>query len=136
MTRAPGCRGFTLVEALIAMTLLMLAITGIVQVLTLSRAANDAARRATQATLMAMDKMEQLRALPIDDPALALSPPGTLRNDIDGYADAPVAGYARRWSIAPLPANPAGAVVVQVRVVCRTAPAEARLVTIKARKGN
>src|SRR5262249_30657878 len=96
--------------------------------------ANDVARRITHATLLAADKLEQLRALPLDDAALESSPPGALTTDVPGYSDRPAAGYVRRWSITPLASNPPQGVVIDVLVFAQRGPASARLITLKARK--
>ena len=62
---------------------------------------------------------------------LSPSPPGTLAANVDGYVDyvdrfgnilgggtepRPRTAYIRRWSIAPLPTNPNGTIVIQVMV--------------------
>jgi prepilin-type N-terminal cleavage/methylation domain-containing protein len=85
------------------------------------------------------------------------SPPDALDRNVEGYCDfldangSPVGSgsspplntsYIRRWAVAPLVADPANGLVLQVRVVSRAAghiPArrsaagEARLVTVRAR---
>src|SRR5262245_65599570 len=124
--------GFTILEVLVAATILVVAVSALASLLSSTTAVNVSARHATRAVLLAMEKMEQLRALPFDDPALAASPPGTLEADVAGFSDAPADGYRRRWSIAPLDALPASACVVQVLVWSPGDPSEASLVTIKA----
>jgi prepilin-type N-terminal cleavage/methylation domain-containing protein len=126
--------GFSLIEVVIATALLVAALTGVAQLFASSTGANVSSRQHTVSTLAAIDKLEQLRALPFDDPMLAVSPPGTLINDVDGYFDAPLEGYRRRWSIAALPSFPATAVVLQVVVFKVGRSADAHLVTVKARK--
>ena len=121
-------------EVLIAIALLTLVFVGVAQVFAASARANVVARHVTLATVAAVEKMEQLRALPFDDPALAPSPPGCLRADLDGCSDTPLEGYARRWSIDLLPASPTTSLVVSVLVSHRTEPSDVRLVTIKTRK--
>ena len=130
-------RGFTLVEVLVAVLLLIVIFAGVAQLFASSTMANATSRRTTLATMAAADKMEQFHAVAFDDPALAASPPGTLLNDLDGYYDVPIAGCVRRWAIEPLPAHPTTALVFRVAVSGRAGrgcPADARLVTIRTRK--
>jgi len=126
--------GFTLIEVLVACTLLTVAIAGVAQLFAATTMANATARATTYATVLAVEKMEQLRALPFDDPALAISPADALRADADGYFDVPSAGYRRRWSIAALPGHPADSVTVSVAVMRDRSPVQATFVTIKTRK--
>jgi prepilin-type N-terminal cleavage/methylation domain-containing protein len=163
-------RGFSLLEVLIAIAIVTLVLAAIAPLFALSVHANTAARTITVATLLAAAKMEQLRSLPwafdasgrpIDDPRLAPSPSDALQRNTAGFCDfvdgagrllgetttpSPGAVYLRRWSIEPLPADPANALVLQVLVTQRFnrsievgparahAPDEARLVTVRARK--
>lgn len=95
---------------------------------------NMSARRSTFAALLATEKIEELRALPFDDPALAPSPPDALRTDADGFHDVPAGGYRRRWAIAPIAGHPAAALAVQVVVWADGDSNEASLISVKARK--
>jgi type II secretory pathway pseudopilin PulG len=107
-TRADG---FTLLEALIAMTLLMGAVASLAQLSVVATNANRVARESTQATLLASQKLEQLRALhwtvdrdggpssdtvtdtaAIVEPSatgtgLRTSPADSLDRDVTGYVD-------------------------------------------------
>jgi type II secretory pathway pseudopilin PulG len=87
---------------------------------------------------------------------LSPSPMGALGQNTPGYVDhldgsgsklgggvAPPGGamYTRRWSIEPLPADPARAIVIQVNVTrhgrvvaASTRPGDVRLVTVRTRK--
>ena len=62
MTR-PGERGFSIVEATIAVSLLAIGVVGLAQLTIATGRANTAARRATIAQQAASERMEQLRAL-------------------------------------------------------------------------
>ena len=55
-------RGFTLVETLLALFIVAAALAGMVQLAALSRRANSLARSATMATVLAAEKMEELRS--------------------------------------------------------------------------
>lgn len=173
-------RGFSLLEVLIASAVITVALVGLVPLLVLSTKANEAARSATVAAVLARQKMEQLRALawsvgadgvPLSDTTtdvtvdpevsgrgvgLRPSPAATLERNVAGYCDlldadgrvlpdgapsAPV--FVRRWSVDPLPSDPANTLVLQVRVVRADAadgpgrrPDEARITSVKARKAS
>jgi prepilin-type N-terminal cleavage/methylation domain-containing protein len=126
--------GFTLVEVLVATTMVAVAVGGLGYMWSAAAGVNRSAKRSTYAALLAAEKMEELRALPLDDPALAASPPEALRTDAEGYYDAPLEGYRRRWLVAPLPSYPLDARVLHVLVWSAGDPGEASLVTIKTRK--
>lgn len=104
-------RGFSLVEALLAVTVTTLAVSALVQLAILSARANDLAESTTFAAVLASQKLEQLRALtwtfdqdgaPISDTStdttmaperlsggtgLAPSPTNALLRSTPGYCD-------------------------------------------------
>ena len=149
----PDERGFSLLEALIATSILAVSLVSLADLFGLAIRSNVAARRTTTATVLAQQKLEELRALAWT--ALTQSPANALQENTPGFvdhidqfgenrgggADPPSdAVYTRRWSIEPLPATP-DTLVVQVRVM-RTGvhaaagrlPEEARLTTARTRK--
>jgi len=103
--------GFTLAETLVATAILATALVGLAQLFAISVTSNSSARANTFATVLAQQKMEQLRGLtwgfdalglPLTDlssntavyPAtanggtgLSPSPSGTLTQNVDGYVD-------------------------------------------------
>lgn len=121
-------RGFTTLEAVVALSLLVTALASLGQAVSAAaRAANRAGARST-AVMLAVDKMEQLRAEPVVVP----SPRDALDRDAAGYSDAPSA-YVRRWAIVPLTGT-SDAFVVVVRVIAKSG-GEARLATVRAQRG-
>ncbi len=136
-------RGFSLLEVLIAAAVVAATIATLAQLVVLATAANARATTTTMATVLAAQKMEQLRSLewsfdrvegPVSDPRLAASPSDSLRKNSAGFCDFvdrngqslgertdPPAGavYVRRWSIEPLPADPDNVLVLQVLVTQR-----------------
>ena len=103
-------RGFTLIEVLLAMTLLVIGVSTLASLAAIATRANTAARTTTRASLLATQKMEQLRALtwgydaagrPIADTTtdltafppggggvgLSVSPAGALVQNTFGYYD-------------------------------------------------
>jgi type II secretory pathway pseudopilin PulG len=139
-----GSRGFSLVEALVAATILAGALGALAQVAVAAARANDSARGATTAVMAARQKLEELRALDGAHPLLRLTPPGALRTRVAGCFDLLTADgraatiddavFERRWSIEPLADSPGGARLLQVRVFRRAAmglPAGVRLAAVK-----
>ncbi|MBI3490544.1 MAG: prepilin-type N-terminal cleavage/methylation domain-containing protein [Acidobacteria bacterium] len=172
--------GFSLLEVLVATTILVVAITALANLCALSTRANTSARTTTIASLLATQKMEQLRALtwgfdelalPLSDTTtditvvpekagagvgLSPSPAGALAQNTAGYCDfldamgqslrsgtttPATAAFVRRWSVEPLPSNPANTLVLQVLVLraLRDAsrgrqPDDVRIVSVKTRK--
>ena len=119
-------------EVLVAMAILCVALVSLAQLFIVATTANIAARHTTYASVLAAQKLEELRTLAWAD--LVPSPVDALRDDIPGYVDA-VDGYTRRWSIDPLPADPDRALVIRV-VVTRASAAiaeDVHMVVVRAK---
>jgi prepilin-type N-terminal cleavage/methylation domain-containing protein len=141
-------RGFSLLEVLVATTLLTVALSSLAQLLLIATRANAGARTTTYAVVLAQDKMEQLRGA--DVTALAASPPGVLGSNTVGYVDyldasgrslgggsaVPAEGtvFIRRWSVEPLAGSPDNSLVIQVVVTRGLSRGEARLASVKAKR--
>jgi hypothetical protein len=129
-----GERGFSLIEALVATTIMLVGVLPIAQLIAASTKANASARANSLATLLAVTKVESLRAIEWGGAGLAPSPAGALSTNTPGYveylddrgatlngtglvAGTPPVGtvYLRRWSVVVLPAT-LSAVVLQVVV--------------------
>jgi Tfp pilus assembly protein PilV len=102
---APGQRGFTVVEVLIALLVLMVGMAGILSLQLTSVQATAFSRHATEASVLAEDKMEQLRTV-----STAGLLGGTDQVDARGV---PLADgfYTRTWTIT---AGPPTAIAVDV----------------------
>lgn len=133
-----SAHGFSLVEVLVAASILAVALTSLAELFVLAARANAGARAATGVAVTAREKMEQLRALawgvdalglPVTDPGLRASPGSALSENVPGYCDfldsrgrvlgaggSPPAGttLVRRWSVEPLPGLANETIVVQV----------------------
>jgi type II secretory pathway pseudopilin PulG len=125
-----GERGFSLLEVVVAAGIVTGAFAALAQLLAMSIANNVSARGASAATVLAVQKMEQLRALPWDaltsgDDVDYLDPGGGLLGE--GGARPPGAVYVRRWSVQPV--GGAEGLALQVRV-----NEAARLVTIRTKR--
>jgi len=135
-------RGFSLIEVLVAATLMTVAATGLAQLSVVAMRVNDGARSAAVATLLASDKLEQLRGVAWAE--LGPSPPDALFENTTGYFDAPHPDFIRRWSIESL--APGGAWLLQVSVIrveagrvhdsSRRRSGEARLADVRTRKAS
>ena len=116
-------RGTTLVEALVAAGLLITIVSGIAYLIVQAHRFAVRAGQMTVAVVAASARLERLRAIPWeynlagmerDAPALAMSPPGSLDRDVDGFHETldasgdavegtaeATAAYVRRWAIGP-----------------------------------
>lgn len=152
--------GFTLLETLVATSILVTALAGIAQLFVLGvRVTRQSGSHGT-ALVAAQAKIETLRALVltygpagdmVTDPALEVSPASSLREDTAGYVDALDANgrvvhdeggvaFTRRWAIAPIDSREPRAVVIEVCVFRAPADgvspvaAEACLATVRSRQ--
>jgi type II secretion system protein I len=113
--------GFSLVEIVVATAILAVALVAVVELFVAATRANGAARDATRATLLALDKVEQLRAT--DFAATA-----------DEQRDFPLGGrYIRRWAADPLPSHEDDALVLRVVVTDLAGVPAGGAVTVRAR---
>lgn len=123
--------GFSLLEALVATSIMTVGVAALAQLAGLSLYATVQARQTTIAPVLAQQKIEELVAEAAVG-GVAASPAGTLASDVAGYCDfvdrtgrplgagpaVPAdSAYARRWSIEPLPASPAHTSILQVLVI-------------------
>jgi len=128
-------RGFSLLEILVATSVLTVALTGLAQLFTVSTRANGSARATTYAAILAQQKMEQLRGLtygfdalnvPLTDTTtkitvvpelptggngLGPSPIGTLGANTVGYVDYLAANGVSLGGVSTTP--PAGTVYIR-----------------------
>lgn len=94
-TRPGPDRGFTIIEVLVAMALMAIGMIGIVALMRGATSASGYSRRATEAAVLAEDKLEDLRTAPI-----TLAVDGNDRVDASGVAnvDGP---FDRTWALVP-----------------------------------
>ena len=144
--------GFSLLEALIATTVVAIGAGSLVQLLVLSSAATRGSRATTFVAALARQKVEQLHAAT----TLALSPPDTLTHDTSGYSECLDAGgavlyagessggcaaarragaYTRRWSIQAAGSDAANAIVLQVLVTAAVGGERSRVVSVMRQVG-
>ncbi len=69
--RANGQSGFTLIEALIAMVVLIFGLVAVTNLLLMAASSNTVASHSSAATMIASQRMETLKGLPFTDTALA-----------------------------------------------------------------
>jgi prepilin-type N-terminal cleavage/methylation domain-containing protein len=114
-------RGFSLVETIVATSLLAVALATLAQFVDAGVQSGVAARARGATTLMAEQKMEQIRALPWA--AIAAMPP-EVTDYLDAAGDQRCPGanapcgdamYVRRWSATPAPFS-AGVLIIDVDV--------------------
>jgi len=106
--------GFTLIEVLVALASVSVLVAGAAGLLSIASVAMRYARNSTTATLLAVQKVEQLGAMPS-------IPPGGTTEDyfaVDGNPASEVAAtFIRRWTVTPGAAQSGSAsVLVEVFV--------------------
>jgi prepilin-type N-terminal cleavage/methylation domain-containing protein len=103
-SRWTGNSGFTLLEVLFATTILTVALTGLAQLFAVSTRANMSARSTTFASVLAEQKMEQLRGLAWGFDALGL-PQSDTSTDLTAVPEQPTGGTG----LSPSPSGALGA---------------------------
>jgi prepilin-type N-terminal cleavage/methylation domain-containing protein len=144
-----GMRGFSLLEVLVATTIVAVGVAALAQLVALAGHTNLQAKWTTIATVLAQEKIEEL--LPAAADGLTPSPADALAHNVDGFCDfadssgrllgpgpATPAGsaYLRRWSIDPLPEAHKTTWVLQVLVTDLRNRIVARLVVAKSGKAS
>jgi prepilin-type N-terminal cleavage/methylation domain-containing protein len=141
--------GFSLIEVLVATTVITVGVASLAQLFVVSAHANQIANTTSTTLLLAEQKMEELLGETDLDP----SPPGTLLANTPGFIDyldasgvslgvasiapPPGVGFICRWSVEPLPTSAVGTVVLQVLVVSSlNHTVQSRLVSAKFRKAS
>lgn len=114
VTRDTTSAGFTLVEVLTALALVSVLVAGAVGLLHAASAVIRSARLSTTASLLALQKVEQLRASPVS------VTDGTRQDSlaVDGNPAPPESAvFVRRWTVTPgWAASTDSSVVVEVLV--------------------
>ena len=127
LTRLSRDDGFTLLEVLIATLLLASIAAGIAHVIVIVLASNRDTHEQSVATLLAVQKLEELKGAAWGSPAMATSSGDTLGSETTGYSDSP-GGFVRRWSVRPIALGPPG-VVLRVLVTPQRYATRATLTT-------
>jgi Tfp pilus assembly protein PilV len=78
-----GEAGFTLIEALIAIVVLVFGLIAVTNLLVVAAASNSIANQSTASVTQAVEALEELKAIPYDDPRLL--PGGDLDANQAGY---------------------------------------------------
>jgi type II secretory pathway pseudopilin PulG len=140
-------RGYSLLEVLIATTIVFVGVAALAQLVALAAHTNRHARQLTMAAALAEEKMEEL--LPEASAGITASPADALGHNVEGYSDfadasghllgggpAPPAAsaYLRRWSMDPLPDSHHNTWILQVLVADLHHRAVARITLATAGK--
>jgi len=123
-------RGFSLIEALVSVFLMGLVLLGVAQLIGVSIHLQRAAEDVTSATVLAEQKLEELKNVDFN----GLAPGGSINANQPGYFDMPdvdndgIVDYTRRWEVLDLGVGK----VMRVRVISLLAaygPAKDSLMT-------
>ena len=101
-------RGFTFVEALVALAILAGGMVAVAQLLAISLQMHHLGRRTSEASFLATAKLEELMKQNFDtSAAIAVTPvsPDALAANVANYFDTTAAGYTRRWKVEAGPAT-------------------------------
>jgi type IV pilus assembly protein PilV len=102
--------GFTLVEVMVALTVLAIGVTGILKLTVVAFKATNVSRHTTEASVLAEDKMEALRTIPT---AILSGNNDTVKDEgVAGSGTANSMVYTRTWTVTTVGVN----VFVTVRV--------------------
>jgi prepilin-type N-terminal cleavage/methylation domain-containing protein len=124
--------GFSLIEVLVAAAILAVGILSLAQLLAMTVSANAAAGRTTDATVLAAQKLEDLRAEPWSVLEANIGEAADFLDRSGGPIDtSSAAAFRRRWFIEPWFGDPAHTLVI--RVIVTTAREEAATVTVRTR---
>ena len=130
--RIANARGFSLIEALVAATTVLVGLSALAQLLTVAALTTRRARALTQSAVFAQEKLETLLPQAALDTVLVPSPANALERNVNGYCDfldfggnsagggtmpPSDAAYIRRWAIEPLSTDTAATLVLRVLVV-------------------
>lgn len=126
--------GFTLIESLVAMGLVVTVALGSAQLFSIAIARNLHAREQLVMSLLAETKVNDLSAAAADG-TIAISPSDSLERTATGCADTPVDGggrpYVRRWRISRVTGFADDVVAIAVRVTPEAGAGEVRVATVR-----
>ena len=134
--REPLEGGFSLIEVLVAAGLLIGSLAALAFVFVFATRANADAQYATYATVLAMQKMEELRAASVPQVVDAVDYADMRGTVLLGQSDPPQAVYERRWTVEPLLTAPDALVIVVTVGLARRHrtqhATQVRLITLRA----
>ena len=110
---ARGEAGFSLVETMVASLVLTIGLVGLAQLLAVATIMHSDARHATNGTMQAQAKIDELMKKDFTDAAVLLG--GSISSNMANYFDSPEPGVTRRWRVTNGPAT--GTRLLEVTVV-------------------
>ena len=134
--REPLEGGFSLIEVLVAAGILVGSLAALAFVFVFATRANADAQYATYATVLAMQKMEELRAASVPIQVVDAVDYADMRGTVLIGQSEPQAVYERRWTIEPLVTAPDALVIVVTVGLARRHRAQhaiqVRLITLRS----
>ena len=135
MTVHARIQGFSLIEVMIAIGLLVTIALGSAQMFALAIDHTMSARHQLLMTVAAERKLDELSAAAARG-VVAIAPPDALDRDIDGFVDRPADGggvYLRRWHVIAVHGYESEAVAIVVRVLPPARTADLHVTAIVSR---
>jgi len=125
-------RGFTLLEVVIALTIMAVGLIATAPLFVLASRQNAGGGDMGQVGALAVERMERLRGLNF----FSLANGGDLDSNVAGYSDTADPDFDVRWVISNSPAPPTGMKVIVVRSVAkRRVIGRAKQATLTLRRG-
>jgi len=127
--------GFTLIESLVAMGLVVCIALGSAHLFIVAIARNLSAREQLAMALLASTKVNDLAATAADG-TIVLSPSDSLERTMEGWSDTAMEAdrpYVRRWRVSPVYAFTDDVVAIAVSVMPAAGTHDVRVVTIRER---
>jgi prepilin-type N-terminal cleavage/methylation domain-containing protein len=108
-------RGFSLIEVLVSMVIMLVGLVAVAQLLAVSVQTHTLGRRTSEAALLAADKLEELAKLNhTTAAAVQITGVNTLATNTANYFDQPGGDYVRRWVVTAGPTANTRRVTVRV----------------------
>jgi prepilin-type N-terminal cleavage/methylation domain-containing protein len=130
---SPHSDGFTLIESLVAMGLVVTIALGTAQLFSIAIARSLFAREQLAMSLIASTKVDDLAAAAADG-SIAISPDDALARSASGFADTAVGQgrtYVRRWRVSRVPGFGDDVVGITVSVTPAFGTGEVRIAAIR-----
>jgi prepilin-type N-terminal cleavage/methylation domain-containing protein len=109
-------RGFTLVEAMVAMMISAIGLIGMAELMAVTLRMQQLGRNSTSATRLAQDKVDELTTVGFDDASMQCG--GSIDADVENFNDSTANGtYKRRWVVSAGPDGSPTLRQITVRVI-------------------
>ena len=110
-------RGFTLIEAIVAMMVCTVGLVGMASLMAVTLRMQQLGRNSTSAVRLAQDKVDELSTIPFDAVGSSVCNGGSLTANVANYNDTTETGWTIRWLVQAGPDGDVNLKQVTVRVI-------------------